>query len=78
MNSKNFSFDQEKSPSILPEPEQLLYRDTEPISIIRWQYCIILKAFDEAIFSVYIFFQLAVDMMQYCGHKTKLVYNIRT
>ena len=79
MTSKNFSFDQQTLRSVLPEPKQLLYRDTKPISILRWQCCIILKAFEEInIFSVYIFFQMAVDMMQYCGHKTKLVYNIRT
>ena len=47
MTSKNFGFDQQTLGSVLPEPKQLLYRDTKPISILRWQYCIILKAFEE-------------------------------
>ena len=67
-------------------PEKRLIRDTKLIAILRRQFCIILKALEENIFSLrywapslcdsaqYIFFQLAVHLMQNCC--LKIAFNL--
>jgi len=67
-------------------PEKRLIRDTKLIAILRRQFCIILTALEENIFSLrywapslrdsaqYIFFQLAVNIMQNC--RLKIAFNL--
>ena len=49
---KNLSFNPYRKFSVLPEKKKRLNRDTKLIAILRRQFCIILTALEENIFSV--------------------------